>query len=150
MHLAHSHENAGGAGHNSGRPVSQWQTPHLPQATRSGPETVEADLDLVEEAFIDAFPRAADPTSFLRLAGVPLVGETTDGRKRCLLRVEISQKTDVGSLSPPLGGAGHRYDPLPAKLVSRRQALVLVYFDGENALSLSFGEARALKQAGWG
>jgi hypothetical protein len=47
MHLAHSHENAGDAGHNSRRPVSQWQTPHLPQATRSGPETVEANLDLV-------------------------------------------------------------------------------------------------------
>jgi hypothetical protein len=76
-----------------------------------------------------------------------LVGETKDGRKYCLLRVEISQKTDVGRLSPHLGGAGHRYDPLPAKMVSRRQTLVLVYFDGERSLGLSLAEARRLMQA---
>jgi hypothetical protein len=64
-----------------------------------------------------------------------------------LLRVEISQTTDVGSLSPYLSGTGHHYDPLPAKMVSKRQALTLVYYDGEGTRSLSLGEARGLRQA---
>jgi len=147
MHLDHIHDHIGGAGHNSARPVSQWQTPHLPGPAQSRGETVEPDLDLVEEAFIDAFPGASDPTSFLRLAGVPLVGESRDGKKYYLLRVELDQKTDVGSLSPCLGGEGHRYDPLPAKMVSKRQAVTLVYFDGQGSRSLSLSEARSLKQA---
>jgi len=147
MHLDHTHEHVGGAGHNSTRPVSQWQTPHLPDPAQSRGEAVEPDIDLVEEAFINAFPSAPDPTSFLRLAGVPLVGETSDGRRCCLLRVEISQKTDIGSLSPYLGGTGHHYDPLPAKMVSKRQAVTLVYFDGESTRPLSLSEARGLRQA---
>lgn len=146
MHLDHTHEHIGGAGHNSARPTSQWQTPHLPGPAQSRGETIESDLDLVEEAFIDAFPNAPDPTSFLRLAGVPLVGESRDGKKYYLLRVELDQKTDVGSLSLCLGGEGHRYDPLPAKMVSKRQALALVYFDGQSSRSLSLSEARRLKQ----
>lgn len=144
MHLDLSEEHPGGAGHNSRELARQWQTPHLPQATRSEPGAAEPDTDLVEDAFIDAFPRAPDPTSFLRLAGVPLVGGTADGKRCRLLRVEISQKTDIGSLSPYLGGGGHRYDPLPAKMVSKRQSLTLVYFDGENTLGLTLGDARAL------
>lgn len=144
MHLDHPHEQVGGFGHNAARSVSQWQTPHLPETSPSKSGIAEPDTDLVESAFIEAFARASDPTSFLRLAGVPLVGHSADGRRCCLLRVEISQKTDVGSLSPYLGGAGHGYDPLPAKMVSKRQALTLVYFDGENARCLSLAEARGL------
>jgi hypothetical protein len=147
MHLGHDPEHVGSAGHNSSRPVSQWQTPHLPRTNHPEPSGGETDIDLVEDAFIEAFARAPDPTSFLRLAGVPLAGESADGTRYCLLRVEISQKTDIGSLSPYLGAAGHRYDPLPATLVSRRQAATLVYFDGKDALHLSLNEARGLKQA---
>lgn len=146
MHLGHDHDvDSHGAGHNSARPVSQWQTPHLPDETPSIPNQRDADADLVEDAFVEGFSRAGDPTSFLRLAGIPFVGEAEDGRRLHLLRVEISQRTDVGSLSPHLGGAGHRYDPLPAKMVSRRQDLALVYFDGEKSVQLSFSEARGLK-----
>ncbi len=104
----------------------------------------EPDLDLVETAFVDAFPRAPDPTSFLRLAGVPFVGESSEGKRLSLLRVEVSQTTDIGALTPHLGGTGHRYDPLPAKMTSQRQKLALVYFDGTAAVSLSLAEARAL------
>jgi hypothetical protein len=144
MHLGHSPEHAGGAGHNSDRPVSQWQTPHLQERHQPKTESAEPDIDLVEKAFVEAFPKAPDPTSFLRLAGVPLVGHGTDGKRCFLLRVEISQKTDVGSLSPYLGGNGHRYDPLPAKMVSKREVLTFIYFDGERCLSLSLAEARLL------
>lgn len=146
MHLGHSPEHFSGAGHNCSRPVSQWQTPHLPKPDHPEPAGGETDVDLLEDAFIEAFPRATDPTSFLRLAGVPLSGQTADGRMCHLLRVEISQKTDIGSLSPYLGGAGHRYDPLPAKMVSRRRTATLVYVDDENSLHLSLTEARKLKQ----
>ncbi len=146
MHQGHDHHHHhGGAGHNGTAPARQWQTPHLiPGVTVPEAAPREPDLDLVETAFVDAFPRAPDPTSFLRLAGVPFVGESSEGKRLSLLRVEVSQTTDIGALTPHLGGTGHRYDPLPAKMTSQRQKLALVYFDGTAAVSLSLAEARAL------
>jgi hypothetical protein len=146
MHRGHDHDHHhhGGAGHNHPANVTQWQTPHLPNGAESRTDASEHDVDLVEDAFVDAFPRAPDPTSFLRLSGVPFLGETADGKRMNLLRVEISHTTDVGTLTPHVGGASHRYDPLPAKMTSRRQTLALAYFDGEAVLRLSLAEARAL------
>jgi hypothetical protein len=40
-----------------------------------------------------------------------------------------------------------RYDPLPAKLVSRRRKLDFVYFDGTEIRKLNFAEALALTAA---
>lgn len=150
MHRGHDHDHHhhhGGvsAGHNARSSAAQWQTPHLAPgqpAPAAGPE--ERDVDLVEEAFIASFPDAADPTSFLRLAGVPFIGETADGATLHLLRVEIGQTTDIGTLTPHLGGSGHRYDPLPAKMASKRQTLSLAFFDGSTIRRLSLSEARAL------
>jgi hypothetical protein len=73
----HHHHHGGhdhgphGIGHNAPRAATQWQTPHLSPG-QAAPESApaEPDLDLVETAFLDAFPAAPDPTSFLRLAGV--------------------------------------------------------------------------------
>jgi hypothetical protein len=149
MHRGHDHDHHhhGGvaAGHNARSSAAQWQTPHLPpgETAKAGPE--ELDVDLVQEAFIASFPTAADPTSFLRLAGVPFIGETADGTALHLLRVEIGQTTDIGTLTPHLGGTGHRYDPLPAKMASRRQTLALAYFNGATIRRLSLAEARALR-----
>ena len=56
----------------------------------------------------------------------------------------MNQTTDIGALTPHLGGTGHRYDPLPAKMTSRRERLALVYFDGAAAVALSLAEAKAL------
>jgi hypothetical protein len=61
-----------------------------------------------------------------------------------LLRVEMNQTTDIGALTPNLGG-GHRYDPLPARLASRRQRLAFVYFGDAGLVPLSLAEAKALK-----
>jgi hypothetical protein len=144
MHLGHDHHH-GGAGHNSAHSVSQWQTPHLSESPKRNGDAAEPDIDLVEAAFVDAFPRAPDPTSFLRLSGVPFLGETGAGKRLHLLRVEISQTTDIGTLTPHLGGIGHRYDPLPAKMASRRQALAFAYFDGTAVVHLSLAEARTLQ-----
>ena len=143
-HLHHDHTPPGRTGHNRKAAARQWQTPHLPEG-QAAPNAGdgELDLDLVEKAFLDAFPRAPDPTSFLRLAGVPFLGRAEDGSVLSLLRVETSSSTDIGALTPQLGG-GHHYDPLPAKLVSQRQALALVYFDGTLPIRLTLAEAKAL------
>jgi hypothetical protein len=144
---SHDHPHPHGPGHNGQAPARQWQTPHLPGGDDQahGHDHREPDLDLVETAFLDAFPRAPDPTSFLRLAGVPFSAKSPDGKPLRLLRVEAHQATDVGTLTPHLGGNGHRYDPLPAKLTSRRDTLAFVYFDGTGALRLSLAEAKALE-----
>jgi hypothetical protein len=138
----HSHVRAG---HNAARDAAQWQTPHLPPGHAETPVAPhERDLDLVEASFVEGFTRCSDATSFLRLAGIPFAGVTSDGRRLHLLRVEIEDMTDVGSAVPLLGGEGMRYDPLPEKLVSRRRHLRFAYHDGTHLVRLEFAEARAL------
>jgi len=158
MHRGHQHDHTNGsggslahagAGHNHldepRRPV-QWQTPHRPDAPmeKDGHHHAETDLDLVEAAFVEGFLQTSDATSFLRLAHVPFEGTAADGAKLVLLRVEIENVADVGSITPHLGGASFRYDPLPARMVSRRQRLRLVYFDGQKPRMLGLSEALAL------
>lgn len=143
----HDHHDAPGFGHNTapGR-TAQWQTPHAAHgAAAPSPDEPEADFDLVEAAFAEGFATASDPTSFLRLAGVPFEGRDAKGSRLCLLRVELDQVTDMGAVSPHLGGAGFRYDPLPARLVSRRRRLRLVYHNGAGLVPLSLAEARGLQ-----
>jgi len=143
-HLAHP-----GKGHNAGPSgATQWQTPHLPEGEgQAAPvDDSQQDFDLVETAFVEAFAVASDPTSFLRLAGVPFTGTGADGRVLNLLRVEQSHATDVGSLTPHLGGESFRYAQLPGGMTSRRNRLCFVYFDGTETVELSLGEAKALSQ----
>jgi hypothetical protein len=162
MHRGHDHhhEEGGGhgvppgpasAGHNQPlrpRPAAQWQTLHHDRDARDhSHDHREADVDLVEAAFVEGFLEATDPTSFLRLARVPFEARTGDGTKLSLLRVEIDAVADVGSLTPHLGGGGFRYDPLPARMVSRRKRLRFVYFDGANPRSLDLAEVRVLAAA---
>jgi hypothetical protein len=159
MHREHEHDQANGsgalgaahpgAGHNhAGEPKRpmQWQTPHRHDApaTGSGRQRAETDLDLVEAAFVEGFLTASDMTSFLRLAHVPFEGTAADGAKLVLLRVEVDNVADVGSVTPHLGGATFRYDPLPTRMVSRRKRLRLIYFDGHKPRMLDLLEALAL------
>ncbi len=67
---------------------------------------------------------------------------TVDGTSLKLLRVEIDALTDVGSLTPHLGGGTFRYDPLPSNFVSQRRQLRFVYFDGANLRAMSYAELR--------
>jgi hypothetical protein len=164
MHGAHEHDhsyhhsNGGGGplavttagiGHNRPsepkRPV-QWQTPHRDDAPvdQDGRSRAETDLDLVAAAFVEGFLATSDATSFLRLARVPFEGTAADGARLALLRVEVDSVADVGSITPHLGGASFRYDPLPARMVSRRKRLRLVYFDGQKARMLDLAEALGL------
>lgn len=148
---AHSHSHAHSHhphphGHNAPG-ARQWQTPHLAPDHHHPPEaaSAEPDLDLVERAFVDAFPKAPDPTSFLRLAGIPFTGKNAAGKTLNLLRVETEFATDIGSLTPHVGGGTFRYDPLPAKLTSQRSTLAFVYFDGTGVVRLPLAEAKALE-----
>lgn len=146
----HHHTHSAPLGHNApSADAAQWQTPHLPDG---GPQAEplsdeQQDLDLVEKAFAQAFVAASDPTSFLRLAGVPFRGTRADGKTLSLLRVEHAMTTDIGSLTPNLGGGSFQYDPLPERMVSRRDALAFVYYDGEQLQHLALAEARALEAA---
>jgi hypothetical protein len=159
MHRGHDHHHddgggsavraeTAGAGHNHPlrpRPSAQWQTPHR---THGEPDHAhdqrETDVDLVEAAFVEGFLTASDPTSFLRLAQVPFEATAADGTKLALLRVEVDAVADVGSVTPHLGGGSFRYDPLPARLVSRRKRLRFVYFDGQRPRPLDLAEVRGL------
>jgi hypothetical protein len=140
---------APGIGHNhpgNAKRPAQWQTPHRADAAVADArqQQVEMDLDLVEAAFVEGFLLAGDPISFLRLARVPFEGVADDGAKLALLRVEIDSMADVGSITPHLGGASFRYDPLPARMVSRRKRLRLVYFDGQKPRTLDLAQALSL------
>ena len=85
-----------------------------------------------------------DPTSFLRLAHIPFEAGHPRWNKFSLLRIEVEAATDVGSITPNLGGTSFRYDPLPASLDSRRKRLWFVYFDGNGPRSLDLTEVRTL------
>lgn len=139
----HPHAHEPGPGHNRPKPT-QWQVLHHGDAADPTPPA-ERDLDLVETSFVEGFGRAPDPTSFLRLSSIPFVGIDGDGRRLHLLRVEIEGLTDIGAVSPLLGGAGMRYDPLPARMVSQRRRLAFVYHDGSKIERLHFSQARALR-----
>jgi hypothetical protein len=126
-----------------GQPA-QWQTPHRERAPDKVIRRAEPDLDLVEAAFAEGFAEASDPTSFLRLANIPFEAVAGDGAKLALLRVEVEAVTDVGSLTPHLGGGSMRFDPLPARMVSRRRRLRFMYFDGTSLRPLDLEQVRAL------
>jgi hypothetical protein len=148
-HRHHGHHDHGPGHNHPPRQAVQWQTPHRPAgAVAPSPEQPEPDFDLVEAAFAEGFATASDPTSFLRLAGVPFEGADAAGRRLCLLRVELEQVADLGAVTPHLGGGSFRYDPLPAKLVERRRRLRLVYHDGGGLQALSLGQAKLLDPPG--
>ena len=143
----HDHDRPGEGHNHPARPqkVAQWQTPHLPGGANERASVREPDLDLVERAFLEGFASASDPTSFLRLAHIPFEATDGDGKRLVLLRVETDAVTDVGSVTPHVGGASFRYDALPAKMTTRRGRLRLVYFDGEGLRPLSLEQAKSLK-----
>lgn len=141
------HHHPPGLGHNAPRPAIQWQTPHDPSAAQARGAEAEPDFDLVEAAFLTGFASAPDPTSFLRLAHIPFTGKTAEGGVVQLLRVETEDAVDVGAVTPHLGGGSMRYDPLPAKMVSRRRKLAFIYYDGARIRALTYAEALALTLA---
>jgi hypothetical protein len=132
-------------GHNgrSAPPPAQWQL--LPSGgTDRGHSVTGRDFEGVETAFLDGFLAAPDPTSFLRLAGIPFEGATSDGGRLVLLRVESETAVEVGSVMPCLGGTSFQYSPFPGQRTTRSRRLRFVYFDGRRPVVMSFAEAREL------
>ena len=134
-------------GHNRGEGggVAQWQTPHLKEHAHAAAASQEPDVDLIEVAFIRGLAAAPDPTSFLRVAQIPFDARASDGTRLVLLRVETESIADVGSLTPHLGGISFRYDPLPGRMVTRRERLRFVYFDGQESQLLTLALVRGLR-----
>jgi hypothetical protein len=137
------------SGHNRrvGDDVAQWQAPHLEGREHAVAADLEVDVDLIEVAFIRGLATAPDPTSFLRVAQIPFDARTSDGTRLVLLRVETESISDVASVTPHLGGASFRYDPLPGRMVTRRERLRFVYFDGREPRVLSLASVRGLRLA---
>lgn len=63
-----------------------------------------------------------------------------------IANLETAAVTDVGSVTPQLGGGAMRYDPLPAKMVAQRRRLRVVGFDGGSLRPLTLGEVRELNE----
>jgi hypothetical protein len=74
---------------------------------------------------------------------VPFAATAADGIRLVLLRIETEAVTDVGSITPHLGGESSRYDALPAALVTRRRSASSTEVPTASA-GLSFAEVRSL------
>jgi hypothetical protein len=139
----HTHSHAHGPGHNRPGPhATQWQKPLSRDATPA--PTAEPDFDLVEEAFCDAAQTASDPTSFLRLAGVPFVADLGGGKRMRLLSYSIASETEVGAVAPGFEAAEPVYHPLPAARVRKLRRLRFTYHTAEGVKEFSLYEVRNL------
>jgi hypothetical protein len=139
---AHDHPHEHGPGHNRPAPhATQWQNP----LSRAGaPTAEEPDFDLVEEAFCEAAQNASDPTSFLRLAGVPFVADLGGGKRMRLLSYSIANETEVGAVAPGFEAAEPVYHPLPASRVRKLRRLRFTYHTAEGVKEFSLSEVRNL------
>jgi hypothetical protein len=139
----HDHRREGGLGHNQPGPhATQWQGPLSRPGAASAAE--EPDFDLVEEAFCEAAAIASDPTSFLRLAGVPFVADLGGGNRMRLLSFSIANETEVGAIAPGFAAADPVYHPLPASRVRKLRRLRFTYHTAEGAKEFSLSEVRNL------
>ena len=154
MHAGHEHEhhqgNGASAGHNHGTPphAAKWQTPHLPHnRARDEHHHHEADSGYGGKGFRREFYDQHRSDQFLATGARAIEAFDRAGRRLQLLRVETDSITDVGSVTPHLGGNSMRFDPLPASMVSQRRRWRFVYFDGGAARLLTLGEVRELAGA---
>jgi len=95
---------------------------HLP------PEDAAAELQVLATQFIDGFVKAADKTSYLRLAGVPFERPGAGGDTALkLVDVELRTEWQVGTASPSFGSRELSYLPFPGEMVRERTNMCLVY-----------------------
>ena len=91
-------------------------------------EDAAADLQVLTTQFIDGFVQAADKTSYLKLAGVPLERPGLGGEKALkLVDVQLKTEWQVGTASPSFGSRELSYMPYPKQLVRERCNMSLVY-----------------------
>ncbi len=136
-------------GHNRQiRQVASWELPRTsdaPSPDIGGPVTVaDPDFDLVEASFIEAARDHSDPTSFLRLVGVPFRAKLPDERDCYLLGYLIEDVVEVGAISPGFGGSPATYNVVPARRTRSRRHLRFQYWTVQGEVRLSLAEARGL------
>jgi hypothetical protein len=134
---------AGRPGHNAGFPTaSQWQDPKTDETQQARP--ADRDLDLVEQEFYRSALTSTDPTSLLRLAGVPFVVDIGDGKLMRLLSISVSDEIEVGAISPGYGGSDVVYHPVPASRVTHSRNLRFVYHTPDGIRAFTYAEIRNL------
>ena len=102
-------------------------------------EDEAADLQVLATQFIDGFLKAADKTSYLKLAGVPFERPGQGGAKALkLVDVELTTDWQVGTASPSFGSRDLSYLPFPGEMVRERTNMSLVYvsMDEKSVLDL--------------
>ena len=91
-----------------------------------------AELQVLTRQFIDGFVQAADKTSYLRLAGVPLEKPSRRGGPGLkLVDVRMVTEWQVGTASPSFGSRELSYLPFPGDMVAERTNMELVYVSFE-------------------
>ncbi|MCC6983189.1 MAG: hypothetical protein IT535_07950 [Bauldia sp.] len=78
-------------------------------------------------AFIDAFQKAEDKTSYLRLAGIPASLPGPDGLEQYLVDVSITAEFQVATASPGFASRELVHLPFPGSMVRERTRLTFAY-----------------------
>lgn len=85
------------------------------------------ELRVLATAFLDGYRKAADKTSFLRVAGVPFKREGSDGLAMHLVETKIESKWQLGTASPAFGSRELVYLPYPGEMVTERETMTFTY-----------------------
>lgn len=110
-HIGHNHAHGGDHLHS-----------HMPDADKA------EELQVLTAQFIDGFSAAKDKMSYLRLAGVPLEIDASDGGPTMkLVDVTLTTEWQVGTASPSFGSRELSYLPYPGDLVTERTNMGFVY-----------------------
>ncbi len=109
-HIGHNHANG------------EHLHSHMPDADKA------KELQVLTAQFIDGFTSAKDKMSYLRLAGVPLEIEATDGGPLMkLVDVQLTTEWQVGTASPSFGSRELSYQPYPGDMVTERTNMSFIY-----------------------
>jgi len=112
------------AGHNGGPDWAGHLHSHL---HGDAPQDAAEALQVLAQAFIDGFCRAADKTSFLHLAGIPFELSQADGPSLKLVDVELKSGYQVGTASPGFASQDLVYLAFPGEMVRERTNMSFVY-----------------------
>ena len=118
----HHHGHHHGPGHNHAHGDHLHSHVHGDVARERAEET-----QALAAAFLDGFRKAADKTSFLRIAGVPFKRAGSDGLAMHLVETRIESKWQLGTASPAFGSRELVYLPYPGGMVAERETMTLTY-----------------------
>jgi hypothetical protein len=85
------------------------------------------ELQSLAAAFIDAFQKAEDKQSYLRLAGIPVSLPGPDGLEQYLVDVSITAEFQVATASPGFASRELVHLPFPGSMVRERTRMTFAY-----------------------